>query len=74
MDSYKSRILDGVLMGSGNKTKSYEPVSQIAKRTHSRVFGLKGEVLFLELCFFVVSADCRLVQIHVLICIINLHT
>ncbi len=29
MDSYKSQILDGVLMGSGTKTKSYEPVSQI---------------------------------------------
>ncbi len=30
MDSYKSQISDGVLMGSGTKTKSYEPVSQIA--------------------------------------------
>jgi hypothetical protein len=30
MDSHKSRILDGVLMGSGTKTKLYEPVSQIA--------------------------------------------
>ncbi len=30
MDSYKSQILDGVLMGSGTKTKSYKPVSQIA--------------------------------------------
>jgi hypothetical protein len=25
MDSYKSQILDGVLMGSGAKTKLYEP-------------------------------------------------
>jgi hypothetical protein len=30
IDMFKSRILDGVLMGSGTKTKSYEPVSQIA--------------------------------------------
>ncbi len=30
MDSYKSQILDGVLMGSGTKTSSFEPVSQIA--------------------------------------------
>ncbi len=50
MDSYKSRILDGVLVGSGTKTKSYKPVSQIAfvsvsifcaKRTHCRVPGLR---------------------------------
>ncbi len=30
MDLYKSRILDGVLISSGTKTKLYEPVSQIA--------------------------------------------
>ncbi len=30
MDLYKSQISDGVLMGSGTKTKSYKPVSQIA--------------------------------------------
>jgi hypothetical protein len=30
MDSYKSRILDGVLMRSGTKTKTHELVSQIA--------------------------------------------
>jgi hypothetical protein len=29
MDSYKSRISDGGPDGSGTKTKSYEPVSQI---------------------------------------------
>ncbi len=27
MDLYKSRILDGVLMGFGTKTKLYKPVS-----------------------------------------------
>jgi hypothetical protein len=27
MDSYKSQILDGILMGSGTKTKLYKPVS-----------------------------------------------
>jgi hypothetical protein len=42
------------------------------KRTHSSVPGLKVEALFLELLvFFIVSADCRLVQIHILICIIQ---
>jgi hypothetical protein len=30
MALYKSRISDGVLMGSDTKMKSYEPVSQIA--------------------------------------------
>jgi hypothetical protein len=30
VDSDKSRILDGVLMGSGTKANSYELVSQIA--------------------------------------------
>ena len=47
--------------GSGTKTKSYEPVSQIAcisisifstKRTYYRVPGLKGEALFSNLLFF----------------------
>ncbi len=31
IDSYKSRILDGALMGSGTKMKLYELVSQIAR-------------------------------------------
>ncbi len=36
------------------------------KRTHSRVPGLKGEALFSNLqSFFSVSADRRLVQIHI---------
>jgi hypothetical protein len=30
IDLYKSQISDGGPMGSGTKTKSYEPVSQIA--------------------------------------------
>jgi hypothetical protein len=33
------------------------------KRTHSHVPGLKGEALFLDLHFFFVSADRRLVRI-----------
>jgi hypothetical protein len=62
MDSYKSQILDGVLMGSGTKTKIVRAgVSNCMRQclnffrtkcTHSRIPGLKGEALFLELNFF----------------------
>jgi hypothetical protein len=61
MDSYKSRILDGVLMGSGTKMKSHEPVLQIAcvsvsifctNCTLSRVPGFMGEALFWNFKFF----------------------
>ncbi len=41
------------------------------KRTHSHVPGLKGEALFLEQSFYIVSANRRLVQICILICIIQ---
>jgi hypothetical protein len=68
MDSYKSRILDGVLVQKQNRTsqclKSHVSVSQFfgTKRTHSRIPGLKGEALFSKLSsFFGVSADRRLV-------------
>jgi hypothetical protein len=58
MDLYKSQILDGVLMVLWYKRKLYKRVSQIAcvsvsivgtKRIHSRIPGLKGEALLLEL-------------------------
>jgi hypothetical protein len=76
MDSYKSQILDGVLMvlvQTKNHTSSclklYGPCIKFFgtnECTHSRVPGLKGETLFFELLhFFVVSADRRLVQIRV---------
>jgi hypothetical protein len=59
MDSYKYRISDGVLMGSGSKKISYYAVCMrqclnwfITKRTHSCVAGLNGEALFLELLRF----------------------
>jgi hypothetical protein len=69
MDSYKSRILDGVLIQKRNRTswclKSHASSSQFVgtKRTHSHLPGLKVEALFLKLPFFL-SADRRLVQIH----------
>ncbi len=70
MDSYESRISNGVLVQKRNHTsrclKSHASVSQFfcTKRTHSRVPGLKGEALFLKLLiFFGVSADSRSVQI-----------
>ncbi len=44
MDSYKSRILNGFLMGSGTKTKSYKPVSQIACVSVSIFFLLKVHI------------------------------
>jgi hypothetical protein len=52
MDSYKSRILDGILVQKQNRTsgclKLHASVSQSfgTKRTHSHVPGLKGEALF----------------------------
>jgi hypothetical protein len=58
MDSYKSRILDGVLVQKRNHTsrclKLHASVPQLfgTKRTHSRVPGLKGEALFLKLLSF----------------------
>jgi hypothetical protein len=68
MDSYKSQILDGVLVQKRNRTsrclKSHASVSHCfgTKRTHSHVPGLKGEALLLKLSsFFGVSADRRLV-------------
>jgi hypothetical protein len=81
MDSYKSRIPDGVLVQKQNRSsvclKSHASASQCfgTKRTHSRVPGLKGEALFLKLpSFFGVSADRRLVRIRTLICIIRVYT
>ncbi len=61
MDSYKSRISDGVLVQNRNRTswclKSHASVPQCVgtKRTHSRVPGLKGEPLFSKLPFFLFS-------------------
>jgi hypothetical protein len=58
MDSYKSRILDGVLVQKLNRMsqclKLHASVSQFVgnKRTRSRVPGLKGEALFLKLQSF----------------------
>ncbi len=61
MDSYKSRISDGVLMvlvQKQNRTslclKSFSPCLNFfgTKGTHYHVPGLKGEVLFLELQVF----------------------
>jgi hypothetical protein len=55
MDSYKSQILDGVLVQKRNRMsqclKLHASVSQFfsTKRTHSRVPGLMGEALFLKL-------------------------
>ncbi len=70
MDSYKSQILDGVLVQKQNCTslclKSHASVSQFfgTKHTPARVPGLKGKALFLKfLSFFGVSANRRLVQI-----------
>jgi hypothetical protein len=69
MDSYKSRILDGVLVQKLNRTswclKLHASVSQFfgAKRSHSRVPGLKGEALSL-------SADRRSVRIRIKICVL----
>jgi hypothetical protein len=71
MDSYKSRISDGILIGSGTKTKPYEPMSQIACISVSNVFvlnvhipayiGSRGKPFFRNSKFFVVvSADRRL--------------
>ncbi len=76
MDSYKSQILDSVLMSSGTKTKLYKLVSQIAcvsvsiflykMYTFPHTWAQGGSTYFGTLVvFFVVSADCRLVQIHI---------
>jgi hypothetical protein len=76
MDSYKSQILDGVLVQKRNHTsrclKSHVSVSHFGtKHTHSHIPGLKGEALYLKLqSFFGVSADRRCVKIHILNCII----
>jgi hypothetical protein len=71
MDSYKSQILDGVLVQKQNRTsrclKLHVSVSQFfgTKRTHSCVPVLKGEALFLKLhSFFAMSADRRSKQIR----------
>jgi hypothetical protein len=59
MDSYKSRISDGVLVQKRNRTsrclKLLASVSQFfgTKRTHSRIPGLKGEALFSKRFFAV---------------------
>jgi hypothetical protein len=81
LDLYKSRILDGVLVQKRNRMsqclKLHASASQYfgTKRTHSRISGLKGEAPFSKLpSFFGVSADRRLVQIRILICIIQIHT
>ncbi len=74
MDSYKSRISDGVLVQKRNRTswclKLHASVSQLfsTKRTHSRGPGVKGEALFSKLQFFDMSADRRSVRIRILIC------
>ena len=58
MDSYKSQILDGVLVQKQNRTswclKLLASVSQFfgTKCTHSHVPGLKGETLFGEILKF----------------------
>jgi hypothetical protein len=71
MDSYKSQILDGVLVQKRNCTsrclKLHASASQFfgTKRTHSCGPGLKGEALFSKLpSFFGVSADRRLERIR----------
>jgi hypothetical protein len=52
MDSYKSQILDGILVHKQNHMswclKLHASVSQFfgTKHTHSHVHGLKGETLF----------------------------
>jgi hypothetical protein len=70
MDSYKCRILDGVLVQNQNCTsqclKLHASVSQFfgTKRTHSCIPGLKGEALFFKtLIFFAISANRRSVRI-----------
>jgi hypothetical protein len=72
---------DGVLVQTQNRTsrclKSHASVSQLfsTKGTHSCIPGLKGEALFSKLqSFYGVSADHRLVRIHILICIIQIPT
>jgi hypothetical protein len=73
MDSYKSQILDGVLMVLVQKQKSNEPVSQIVQPV-SQIFWYKmytflctwaqgGSPIFGTPKIFLLSADCRLVQI-----------
>ncbi len=81
MDSYKSRISDGVLVQKQTRMsqclKLHASASQYfgTKCTHSCVPGLKGEAPFSKLpSFFGVSADRRLLQIRILICIIQIHT
>ncbi len=76
-----SRILDGVLVQKQNHTSQclnlHALVSHFfgTKRTYSHVLGLKREAFFLKFqSFFGVSADCRLVQILILICIMQIHT
>ncbi len=71
MDSFKSRISDGVLVQKQNCMsrcfKLHASVSQFfgAKHTHPRVPGPKGEALFSKLrSFFAMSADHRSVQVH----------
>jgi hypothetical protein len=60
MDSYKSRISDGVLVQNQNRMsrclKLHASVYQCfgTKRTHSRVPGLKGKPFFLNLEVFLV--------------------
>jgi hypothetical protein len=72
MDSYKSQILDGVLVQKRNRMsrclKLHASVSQFfgTKRTHYRVPGLKGEAVSLKLrSFFGMSADHRSVRIRI---------
>ncbi len=74
MNSYKSRILDGVLVQKRNRMsrclKLHASVSHFfgTKCTHSRIPGLKGEALFSKLkSFFAMSANRRSVQIRILI-------
>jgi hypothetical protein len=75
MDLYKSQFSDGCPMGSGTKTKLYKPVSQIVWG-HVSIFleinlhipaylGSRWKPFFGLLIFFVLSADCRLVGIHI---------
>ncbi len=72
---FKSRILDGVLMVLAQKQNRTSPSLKLygpclkcfgTNCTHSRIPGLNGEALFLELSsFFVVSANRRLEQIRI---------
>jgi hypothetical protein len=84
MDSYKSPFLDGCPDGSGTKTKTYKPVSQIVRpisnflllNVHIPAYLVsRGKPFFWNsLVFYVVSADRRLVHIRTYKFVIQTHT